>query len=170
MEAAAKRLQPIAMPMAPVAMAIPAYTCNTYLVAADMCDTYTPDLDPRALQCADESLKSNRKFLLKALVNCPQALDFVDISLRFDPELVKIALGQEYRPPSPKERPSSPVPVAPPKPRSRRSRRAILLDERRRRRSSRSPDVKSARDQKKEVPEEKSSEPPMVVPIPEMPE
>ena len=37
MEAAAKRLQPIAMPMAPVAMAIPAYTCNTYLVAADMC-------------------------------------------------------------------------------------------------------------------------------------
>eukprot|EP00438_Fugacium_kawagutii_P031986 Skav227515 [mRNA] locus=scaffold2269:46999:49827:- [translate_table: standard] len=39
-----------------------------------------------------------------ALANCPQALDFVDVSVRFDPELVKIALGQEYRPASPKER------------------------------------------------------------------
>ena len=30
------------------------------------------------------------KKVAKALVNCPQALDFVDISLRFDPELVKV--------------------------------------------------------------------------------
>ena len=34
------------------------------------------------------------KKVAKALVNCPQALDFVDISLRFDPELVKVRGGE----------------------------------------------------------------------------
>ena len=46
--------------------------------------------DPRALKCADESLRANRGFLLKALPNCPQALDFVDFSVRFDAELIKV--------------------------------------------------------------------------------
>eukprot|EP00435_Cladocopium_sp_Y103_P044054 s935_g12.t1 len=132
--------------------------------ACPRCHLCTWSKDPRALQCADESLKSNRTFLLKALANCPQALDFVDISVRFDPELVKIALGQEYRPVSPKERPSSPKPAAPPKPRSRRSRRALLLDERRRR-LSRSPDTKSARDPVKPAgPVENSLEPTTTIP------
>eukprot|EP00439_Symbiodinium_sp_Y106_P022873 s831_g2.t2 len=90
------------------------------------------EADGRALQCADDELKRDRKFLLKALVNKPQALDFVHPSLRFDPELVKIALGQEYHPPksppSPKERAQSPGFPAKPKPKSRRSRRALSLE------------------------------------------
>ncbi|CAE7260888.1 IPCS1 [Symbiodinium natans] len=88
--------------------------------------------DGRALQCADDELKRDRKFLLKALANRPQALDFVHQSLRFDPELVKIALGQEYHPPksptSPKERAQSPGFAPKPKPRTRRSRRAMSLE------------------------------------------
>lgn len=61
MEAAAKRLQPIAMPMAPVAMAIPAYTCNTYLVAADMCAwTCTKNISRQSLWDTRSKIKGLR--------------------------------------------------------------------------------------------------------------
>lgn len=71
MEAAAKRMQPMAFP-APVAF-IPAYAYGTDAAGNEKGPILDAEArcrvafeDPRALKCADESLRANRSFLLKA--------------------------------------------------------------------------------------------------------